>query len=212
MLQKNMSTFSCSLECEKFCSDAKCEQDAFWKNKIKSGRPEKWEIESEKTSKWTEEEKDQVTQILSRLPNELKNINLTGIYRMKKSVDIINPGTTSEDGHSIIFYDRAFGHTMWTTEEVLLHEIGHSVYAERSSADKHQYEEKLGWKKDNQGVYSKQGSFVSTRAQDNPVEDFAENFKYLLLNPDKLKNDNNQAYDWFNNFYKKQLKLKKECL
>ena len=120
----DMSTFSCSQQCKEFCKEVKCEHHAFWKNKIKTGRPEKWETESEKTSEWTEEEKNQVAQILGQLPDELMNINFSGIYRMKKSVDIINPGTTLEDGHFIVLYDRAFGHTMWTTEEVLLHEIG----------------------------------------------------------------------------------------
>ena len=130
---------------------------------------------------------------------------------MQKSVDIVNPASTSYDGKIIILYNNTFGHPSWNIQDVLMHEIGHSIYAGYSAVDKQLYEKKLGWKKDNQGIYSRIGSFVSTRAHDNPMEDFAENFKYLFLNPEKLKSDSAQAFDWFNKKYKKQLKLKKEC-
>lgn len=209
--EKDVSESICGFDCSKFCKIQICKVDPYWKEKIKNGRPENWEIGSEKSVDWTEEEKDQVSQILDRLPDEFKNNPLKGIYRMKKSVDIINPGTTSEDGQSIVLYDRAFGHPMWTTEDVLLHELGHSIYVGYSDVNKQKYEKILGWKKNSQGIYSRSGSFVSARARDNPVEDFAENIKYLLLNSNKLKNENNQAFDWFSNQYKKQLKLKKEC-
>lgn len=209
-LQMEMSTFSCSQECEKFCN-TKCEPNLYWKNKIKDGRPGKWEYNSEKTVEWSKDEKEPIEDLLARIPNNLIKLPLEGIYRMKKSIDIINPGSTSYDGKIIVLYNNTFEHPSWSIQDVLLHEIGHSIYEGYSSVDRQQYEKKLGWKKDNQGTYSKHGSFVSRRAHDNPTEDFAENFKYLLLNPEKLKSDNSQAFDWFNNRYKKQLKLKKEC-
>ncbi len=209
-LQMDMSTFTCSQECEKFCN-TKCEPNLYWKSKIKVGRPEKWEYTSEKTVEWSKDEKEQVEELLSRIPNDLNKIPLEGIYRMKKSIDIVNPASTSYDGKIIILYNNTFEHPSWSMQEVLLHEIGHSVYEGYSAVGKQQYEKKLGWKKGKQGIYLKQGSFVSVRAHDNPTEDFAENFKYLLLNPEKIKGDNTQAFDWFNEKYKKQLKLKKEC-
>ena len=209
-LRMDMSTFSCSLECEKFCN-TKCEPDSYWKRKIKSGRPKNWEYNSEKTVEWSKDEKEQIEEILARMPNELSKLPLEGIYRMKKSIDIINPASTSFDGKIIVLYNNTFDHPSWSTREVLMHEIGHSIYAGYSTNDKQLYEKKLAWKKDNQGIYFKHGLFVSTRAHDNPIEDFAENFKFLLLNPEKLKSNNSQAFDWLNNQYKKQLKLKKEC-
>lgn len=209
-LQMDMSTFSCSQDCEKFCN-TKCEPDSYWKDKVKSGRPKDWEYTSEKIMEWSKDEKEQVEELLAQMPNDLNKLPLEGIYRMKKSIDIINPASTSYDGKVIVLYNNTFEHPSWSMQEVLLHEIGHSIYASYSTVDKQQYERKLGWKKDNQGGYSRQGSFVSVRAHDNPIEDFAENFKYLLLNPEQLKSNNRQAFDWFNNQYKKQLKLKKEC-
>ena len=205
-----MSTFSCPSECDKICK-VKCELDSFWKNKVKEGRPKNWEIDSEKSSAWTAEEKEQIKELLARMPSDLNKLPLEGIYRMKKSVDIVNPATTSYDGKAIVLYNNTFGHPSWSIQEVLLHEIGHSIYAGYSAADQQQYEKTLGWKKDNQGSYSKVGSFVSVRAHDDPIEDFAENLRFLLLNPEKLKSHNSQAFDWFSVKYKKQLKLKKEC-
>ncbi len=205
---KDMGTFSCSNECDKFCTSQKCKIDPFFKDKIKLGRPNKWGNDSEKTVDWSVPEKEQVEKTLNRLPDELKKLSLDGVYRMKKSSDIVNPGSTSEDGQAIVLYDRAFGHPNWTTDDVLLHELGHMVYAGYTKAEQDKYKSDLGWKNDQ----SRTDGFVSSRAKDDPIEDFAENFKYLLLYPDDLKRINDNAFKWFKKKYKKQLVLKKECL
>lgn len=203
---KIMDEAVCGFDCRKFCKPQKCKVDSYWNKKIKSGRPKNWEAVEEKTSIWSESEKDQVAQILNQLPDELKSIPLKGIYRMKES-DIINPGTTSADGQYIVLYDRAFGHTVWTTEEVLFHELGHVLYQSMGNSKRKKYRKNAGWDERSKIKNPDLRNFISSRSRDNDAEDFAENFKFYLLDSEDLKNKVKKIYDWFLKEYK-NIKLK----
>ncbi len=208
----DFNTFHCPNKCEELCKKApKCEIDSFWKNKLKSGKPQKWDIESEKTSEWSQPELEKTNSILSRLPEELKKIPLDGFYRMLKSVVVSNPATTSSNGKTIAVYDRAFNNPFWSMEDVLLHEIGHVSYLNLSESERLSFKNKMGWKQSLAGDSSRNGDFVSERAKDSPEEDFAENFVFFLKDTDFLKSKNIKAYQWFSTKYSINFKYKKEC-
>ncbi|MFN3455333.1 MAG: hypothetical protein ACK41T_10275 [Pseudobdellovibrio sp.] len=120
-----MATFSCNLRCEKYCS-SKCKIDPYWESKIKDGRPKLWDLSSEKTKEWSTSEREALEKILTRLPDDFKKISLDGIYRMGKSVQIVNPGTTYEA--SITLYDYAFQDPPFTLERVIVHELAHVIF------------------------------------------------------------------------------------
>lgn len=208
-IDRDMSNALCVTECPKFCTPKKCEPDSYWKAKIKTNRPKNWDFPSEQTISWTDSEQQQVLHILSRLPEKLKQIPLQGIYRMKTSVTRINPATTTEDGKNIVIYDRAFENPFWSTQEVIIHELGHVVYQNMGKAKQENYKVVMGWK--NQTETSRpQDNFISSAAKHSEQEDFAENFKFYLLDKDILKNKVKKAYHWLFKEYK-NIDLKKGC-
>lgn len=211
-LSTDLSTFYCPNQCDELCSKIKpCIVDVFWKEKLKSGRPQEWNID-EKTSEWSLVEKDQIVKILTKLPEELKKIPFDGFYRMQKSIVAINPATTSSNGKSIVLYDRAFNNPFWSTEDVVLHELGHVSYLYLSEADRRSFKDKMGWKQSLIGDSSRKGEFVSSRAKDSPEEDFAESFSFFLKNPDFLKEKSIKAYERLLKKYSDGFKYKKDCM
>jgi hypothetical protein len=210
LIPKDMGTFDCANNCEKFCKSKKCLPDPYWKNKIKNEMPKNWGDSSEKTSSWSASEADQLQTILNLLPEELKTLPIEGIYRMKTSGDKINPGATSEDGSSIAIYDRAFDNPFWSLSSVITHEIGHSFFQSLTAQDREDYSKALGWHIIDQ-TYIRGGDFVNSRAKDDPKEDFAENFSFYLLSPEELKAKVPKANDWIIKKLKRSLKLKDGC-
>ncbi len=213
----DMSTFLCHNECEKLCrpkQTEKCETDQFWKNKIKSGRPKNWNNDFEQTTNWTKSESEKILEILNLLPDELKKIDFEGIYRMKKSSQIINPGSTASDGKTIVLFDRAFENPNWTAEEVLLHELGHVYYLLNLNAKEVlKFQNDLGWNYNKvTNEFSRQGSFVSSRAKESPEEDFAENFTFVLLNKKTLIKKDSIVGKWLLKKLGNDFKLKSGCV
>lgn len=211
LFEKDMSTFTCSNNCDKFCKPAKCSKDPYWKNLIKTGRPTNWTYNSEKTVDWTNAEKEEIENLLSLLPDELKTIPINGIYRMKKSIDFSNPATTSTEYKQIILYNNTFGHPSWSTKEVLYHEIGHIVFQSMERKFQKDYQNNLGWKEINSTYVTDRSSFISARAKDDIYEDSSENFKFFLLDPKKLKVVVPEAEKFFKNKFKSNFQLKEGC-
>ncbi len=211
-LEIDMSTFTCHNKCEKFCkaSPKKCTSDPYWKSKIKIGRPTGWDIPFEKTSNWKEDEKEKLTSILDRLPENMKSVDFEGFYRMTKSIDRINPATTADSGKVIVIYDNFF-ENLGLGEQVITHELGHVMYLSLSRRDRENYKNTLGWKKADSDVDLRPGNFISSRAKDNADEDFAENISYFLNDSEKLKSQIPTAYKWIQNKFSKNFKLKEAC-
>lgn len=208
----DFNTFYCPNQCEELCKKVNhCDVDIFWKDKIKSGRPTEWEISNEKTSEWSQSELEQIVKILSKLPVELKKIPFNGFYRMQKSVDVINPATTSSTGKIIVIYNRTFDNPFWSTEDVILHEIGHVSYLHLTESEKRSFRQNMGWRQSLVGDSSRKGEFISPRAKDSPEEDFAENFSFFLKDPVFLKGKSAKAYEWLVKKYSDNFKYKKEC-
>jgi len=210
ILPKDMSTFTCASQCDKFCKSKTCETDSYWKNKIKDGRPSKWNLPSEVSIQWTLEEKKKLLELLSRLPDQLKSIPFIGIYRMKKSVSITNPGTTSMIGDTIVLYDRAFDNPFLSTSRVVVHELAHIVYLNYTKDVRDNYEFAMQWKSGPNGKI-RPGSFINSQAKENPDEDFANNFDYFLFEPEKLKAEIPKAYNWMQKKFSDKFNLKEEC-
>lgn len=209
VLKVDMSTFTCHDRCDEFCKPVKCEHNKFWQSKIKSGRPHDWETKSEKSIEWSEAEKEVISTFLDRLPEQIKSIKLTGIFRLKKSVQIINPGTSSEG--SIALYDRAFSNPFWKTEEVLAHEFGHIVFSDLKEIDQRSYRSAMKWTRSVDLGFSRPGPFASSRAEDGIDEDFAENFNFFLNHPEDLKVRVPAAYTWMVTRFGRGFILKKRC-
>ncbi len=208
LIPKDMSSFDCSDRCDEFCKAKKCQPNPYWKNKLKNGAPKNWNLPTEQPANWTDLEMTQMMTILNQLPDQLESFPLDGIYRMKKSVDIINPGSTSDDGKEIAIYDRAFHSPFWSLSSVVTHELGHMVFQSMGAAEKQKYIDVLGWNK--KGAI-RPGEFVSSTAKDDVNEDFAENFSFFLLNRDILKSKVPKAYGWLVQKFTANFKLKDGC-
>lgn len=205
VLPADMATYMCNLQCEKYCS-LKCE-DPYWRKKVKAGRPSGWSIKSEKSKPWTKEEKDKLENILSSLPDDFRSLPLDGIYRMEKSVQIVNPGTTIND--SIVLYDSAFSDPPFSLENVIVHELAHVLFMNMGQSRVKDYRMALGW----YGKESKVrvGPFINSKAKDNIDEDFANNIESFLLNEELLKNKVPIAYEWISKKFSKKFKMKDKC-
>lgn len=105
VMKDDLATFFCHESCEELCRKS-CPDLKYWSDKIKEGRPTDWPIPGEKTVPWNKSDRAVLKSALNRLPRALQPQNFVGIFRMQKSVQIINPAT-AHDG-AISLYDRAF--------------------------------------------------------------------------------------------------------
>lgn len=203
-LDVDLSTFMCHENCAEFCGSKKCPESSFWKDKIKAGRPDKWLFTSEVSVEWAPEDKAKLKLILNRLPEQLRVKKLVGFYRMRKSVQIINPA--SEQSGSIVFYDHAFD-GMFPTDEVVAHELAHVLAGSRLDA----YKKAVGWHKvKGDGTWARPGGFVDSEGEDDPDEDFASSLSTYLIRPEKLKSVSPKAYEWIS-LNLPRFKLSEEC-
>lgn len=208
-LQMDMSTFSCTQECEKFCN-TKCEPDSYWKSKIKDGRPVKWEPPTEKSTSWTNEEKEKLQAVLGQLPDAFKKVAFKGFYRMQRSSAIGNPGSIAELGQEIVVYNSAFDGPGLSLDRIVAHELSHAIFLNFSKSEIKDYERSLGWSVASKGQ-ARSGPFISSAARDNVDEDFANNIEYFLFAPEILKSKVPNAYSWILNKFSKNFKLKEAC-
>jgi len=206
ILPADMATFMCNLQCEKYC-DQKCEIAPYWKKKIKDGRPVNWDIKSEKSKAWSDEEKEKIAQILNFLPERFKSLPLNGIYRMEKSAQIVNPGTASDS--SIVLYDLAFSNPPFVLENVIVHELAHLLSTNIGRKSFEDYRRVLGW--NDKIDFKRTGPFINSKAKDSPEEDFANNIENFLLNKEVLKDKVPIAYGWIIKNFSKDFTMKDKC-
>lgn len=206
-IQVDMDSYMCPLQCEEFFN-SKCKTDPYWKKKIKEGRPSAWDFKSEVTTAWTDEAKSKLTEILSQSPDSFKSLSLDGIYRMKKSVQIVNPATTHDN--SIAIYDPAFNNPIFSIDHVIFHELAHILYWNMTRAEQKNYADSLGWTRKDL-TDQRDGEFIVPAAKKSREEDFANNIEGYLLDPNSLKNKIPAAYSWISKKYSKNLKLKEKC-
>jgi hypothetical protein len=212
LVETDMNTFICPKRCPEFCIPApKCKPDPYWVGKIKVGLPKDWPNSSELSGSWSKEEREAVLTALGQLPEELKNKNLKGIFRLNKSIQIINPGTQID--YSIAIYDRAFNGP-FSLGRVLAHELAHVWFDAASPAIKNSYRKASGWTLDRPNrtlVLSKDRRVVDQGAKDSPEEDFAHNLDSYLFEPERLKAVVPDVAVWFRSHFSIKFILKTEC-
>ncbi len=205
----DMSTFICHNECEIYCKNKKCNENSFWKNKIKIGRPKNWEPSLEKTKEWLDSEKKELDKILQMLPDKFSKLNFDGFYRMEKSAFYVNPGATSQS-KSIVLYNNAFGHPAFKLDRVVVHELAHVIYLNFSKKEIESYQNQMQWKND-RGVFYRQGPFLSSDAKESPEEDFAVNIEHFLFENEKIKKQLPKAYSWIDKNFSKNFNFNEVC-
>lgn len=212
LIDMDMNTFMCPNRCDEFCKPApKCKPDPFWLKQIRSGRPEGWPNDSEMSAPWTTGDREILASALGQLPGDFKTKNLKGIFRMKKSIEIINPGTTT-DG-AIALYDRAFGGP-FSLGRVVAHELAHLYYSAMKQDQQRGYLNLAGWEFQGRGRPMKPNEdrqFVNKDAMSSPEEDFAHNVDTYLFEPNRLKSLSPKIFKWVENHFSKKFSLKTEC-
>lgn len=205
----DMSTYSCHSNCENFCKPKKCPPGLNWKSKIHTGRPTDWDYKTEVTLPWSKSEIEILENIFKILPDSLEKINFDGFYRMEKSVDRVNPATTSLR-KSIALYDNTFKHSAFKADRVVTHELAHIIYLNYSKSEVQDYLRTMGWEVKG-GTYQRKGAFLISNIQESPEEDFAVNIEYFLFENANVRKNLPEAYKWIQIKYPKYFKLKEVC-
>ena len=157
----------------------------FWASKFQHGRPEDWPYSEERTTNWESKDVADTLWALERIPVQLWDSTLRGIYRMNKSIDPSNPGADWE-GH-VVLYDPAFQNERYL-ERVLAHEFTHEKFMSLSTIQRADYAISSGWK----AVKSESGKqvfeapkccFVQPDGGQSIEEDFANNVEYFYMSP-----------------------------
>lgn len=201
-------TFYCNTYCALLCTTPEpCPLPDFIRQKIKDGYPSNWEFSSELMGKnsagWPVEDRRKLEKELRRLPKQLQNGPFEGFFRLRKSVQIINPG--SEYKGKIAFYDHAFDGE-FPLDEVVIHEIAHTLY----SKNENEFLRALGWKRPRayQGEWYRSGEFLDRDAINSPSEDFASLMTEFLKRPENLRKRIPAVHAWFKKTFSDSFKLK----
>lgn len=206
----DMSSFSCHSQCEKFCKKTECKNNFDWESKIKNGRPTKWDFETEKTKSWTNTETKKLVEVFNSLPAAFSTATFKGFYRMDRSIQGINPATTSPE-KLIVLYDYAFKHPLFKTDRVITHELAHIIYLNFSVDEKRDYMQALGWNETPTHDFTRSGPYLSQDANGFPEEDFAINIEFFLFENDKVKKQLPKAYKWIIHKFTNDFNLKEVC-
>ena len=185
---------------------------AVWSNRLKAGLPPKWESKNEKSKVWTEDEKEKVLEALSALPPLLVNEIVSGIYRLKTSVQLPeNPAANFQN--QIALYDSAF-ESKQNVARVLGHEFSHIYFQNMELGERVKYAKAAEWRAtlwnglgDKELTLNRQG-IVEEDSQNNPEEDFANNIEYFLFNPKTLKEKSPKVFDWISKKFGDSFKLR----
>jgi len=208
----DMKTFICHDQCEAYCKGP-CENIlSEIRKKIKNNSPAKWPLK-EKFFQWSTTEKQNVTTAVTKIPGILVNTEKFEIYRMDKSENFPNPGTSGDsDPRTIVLYTTAFN-GKYNLERVLAHEFAHIYYQKMSANLKESYNLKMNWfladPKKERWISRKDG-FVEEDGRISPEEDFANNLEYYLFDLQKLKTVTSNAFDWIQSNIG-DLKMKPGC-
>ena len=184
----------------------------FWAPRLHEGNPLNWPNRTETVAIWTELELEKVLSALEQIPLQLWTSQIRGIYRLHRSKDFPNPGS-SGDGF-IALYDAAFMEKN-NLVRILSHEGGHEFYSHMSNEEKSTYRLATGWGlRDEPGardmvVYKRKSGYVRRGCEKDMAEDLACNIEFFLLNPDKLKTEVPGAYVWIRNRFGDNFKLRK---
>ena len=130
---------------------------------------------------------------------------------MKKSIQIVSPGT--EIDGSVSLYDYAFNGP-FSLNRVLAHELAHSWYNSSSKNVRAKYQKAAGWFREpitKKIVTPVDRAFVNQDAKESPDEDFAHNIDTYLFEPDALRKAAPKVSAWIEANFSKDFSLKTGC-
>ncbi|MBK9294975.1 MAG: hypothetical protein IPM57_11150 [Oligoflexia bacterium] len=176
-----------------------------WKDSFLNSIPIGWPHKNEKDIKWKVDEIERILEALDSLPSFLSNLKGVKIYRMKKSSEPNNPGTSAINGNIIVLYDEAFKSKNFS--RVLSHELAHQLYNSLDSVDRDAYNLVAGARKFSSGnkyyLEHRSSGYVAEDGKMSINEDFANNIEYYIFEPKKLKKVTPGVYEYFQKTYKK---------
>ena len=185
---------------------------AFWNPKLKETSPKNWPLNSERSKKWKEEERERVLEALGYLPKQMSEEPVQSISRMERSVSYPNSASGDRDGN-IILYDNAFDDDK-NLGQILAHEILHRDYERLSAEDKESYSFAAGWVNISANpvtpefVIARKG-LVAPDSANSIEEDYCNNTEAFLFNPSKLKEVSPSSYNWISKHFGATFKLGK---
>lgn len=169
----------------------------FWEDKFSNERPKDWASSRDVTRRWTEEEKERVLEALGDLPETLRNQKTIEHFVRLKAPSVADSPVASYSRGAIILYDEAFAQNK-NLSRIITHEIAHHIFQHLSQKDRDSYELATGWVrglKPNQ-VWRRPKGYVAEDGKIDPSEDFANNFEYLVFDPQKVKKLTPEASSW----------------
>jgi hypothetical protein len=184
---------------------------SFWIQKIKETALTNWPIKSEVAKLWSEEELERIIEALGYLPTAMQRDDISGIYRMERSVYFPNPASGDFNG-DIAVYDSAFDQTN-NLSQVLAHEIAHRIFSSLSPEEVKSYLYAAGWVNvgtDTHPDYELlREKTVDPDSKNSINEDFANNVEFFLFNPKKLQGFAPGAYNWISGHFGATFRLGK---
>lgn len=196
---KDMSTFDCANQCEKFCKSNECKIDEIWQKALNAPTPFK---------KFSNDEYNSVATALSRLPKTWRPQVLKAIIKANRPIDltaILTPASSTEE--QIILYKRAFTLSGGDLTRVLAHEVTHLLMEKEWSKLFLQYKKEFVWKEDKPRL----GDFVEPDGKMSAEEDLANNIEYYIIDSSTLKEKSPKIHVWIEKNLKHNLELQKGC-
>ena len=205
-------TYMCPISiCQKLCkANSKCE-DAYWKKKAQIGRPPKWPNASEESTSFNFQEIEDLQDVLARVPEDFKKVpDFKGFYRMKRSVEFVNPATTFSG--TIVLYDNAF-HGPFDLKRVVIHELAHEWFIMASDVNRSSYLKAMGWHVNDKGEYYSDQSriFFDEDSKSSPDEDFAHNIEKYFFDRENVEKKLPALLRWIKQHFSKNFSLKDNC-
>jgi hypothetical protein len=169
-----------------------------WSSRLKNERPRVWGYNKEQTTKWTPEEIERILDALDETPELLKNLDINGLYRMKKSILADNPATSNYG--DVVFYDSAFD-SKYVLAHVLAHELAHRLLDTLPKDERKSFAKVAGWYSDTTSGETlrpgrSESQFLRKVGRQSLDEDFADDISAFIHQEKRLKTTAPKVYQW----------------
>jgi hypothetical protein len=180
-----------------------------WHSRLSNSRPKIWGYK-EKTKQWTTEEIERIYDFLDIFPPHFGDLEKIKIYRMDSSLFKGNPATTNFN--DVVLYDAAFKHSV-PLEQILAHELAHSVYNTLDAKEKRDFAVSANWEQDSGSgnwVPKKEKAFIQSDSRASLDEDFANHVEHYLFENNTLKESSPNAYQWIKEKFGQDFKIQEK--
>lgn len=183
-----------------------------WKERLKKGLPFHLQ-RMEKNRAWSIEDKEELLDAISDLPEMLLRNSVTAIYRAEKSSTYKMNPALGDDGY-IVIYDQAFSGSL-PLKRVIAHEMAHEFFRAMPDIERISYATSTDWlifrssPGGKQSMIANRDHFVEPDGRESVTEDFANNVEYYLFDPKTLLKKTPKAHLWLQKKFGDRLKLRK---